>query len=182
MIIGLQGSIYGRNFKKPKDCSNGICDYPTKEIISIINNNKQVLSYFGNIIQPVNSVHIQNRNKFSDPKPFCDTRVYTRTPQFEVDVDGIIRTIANVGKQNFTQTVTYVECRYVSKHTLKNFFLMLNCFSSHRNRECYDNNFPKTKCLPVFNIIKLLTVNLILKDLEFHSFKVPSGCVCTYYA
>lgn len=156
----MQGSISQRYRKYGQ-----VSDYPKQAIISIMEKNKGFDVYFGDIMKPSRHIVLTSRRKSGEPEPFCTTREKTEIPKWKKDVTGADRCIVNVGKKHI-QAITYEECIYTN-----NF--------KNKTQDCYVKS-PKTTCMQVFSIVKLLTANLQTNKLEFHSFQIPSTCVCAY--
>ncbi|KAJ3627188.1 hypothetical protein MTP99_014587 [Tenebrio molitor] len=153
-------------FRKLRDCIFSICEhvasYPENDIKTIIEENKAVHSYFGNIIEPSNTMVVSDRFGGSDYEPFCKTVDISTVPKFMRDVDNVERAIANVA--GYHQVVKFQTCDFSNGE---------ECFAG----KLVDRN---TACVQKFNTVKLLTANVDNKSLEYRKFKIPSTCVCAY--
>lgn len=100
------------NPRKIGDCLFNICEhipnYPEQNVKEIIENNQDLHSYFGNVIEPSNPVMVEDRFGGTDYEPFCKTVDITVLPKFMKDVDDVERAIANVGK--YQQVVKFQTC------------------------------------------------------------------------
>ncbi|RZB38878.1 hypothetical protein BDFB_002820, partial [Asbolus verrucosus] len=157
--------------RRTDDCKFNMCEnvenYPEKEIRSLIEQNTAMHSYFGNVIEPANAsvtVSVANRIGGEDveEEPFCKTIDITKLPKSMLDVDNVNRTIANV--REFVQAVKFQTC------------------DTSSGEDCFAGNVLdyKTKCVQKFNVVKLMTVDMQKRVLEYRKFKIPSTCVCTY--
>lgn len=88
--------------------------YPEKDIIAILNKNKAVHTFFGNVIKPLEIISTASRLGGDEPEPFCKTIDRTVAPKWMKDVNGVNRTIVNVDK--FVQAVTFQTCMYVNNN------------------------------------------------------------------
>ncbi|KAJ3644711.1 hypothetical protein Zmor_022421 [Zophobas morio] len=148
------------------DCMFNICEsdphYPEEAVKRIVNQHRSFHSFLtGRVIEPIQGVSISTRSH-KESKPFCKMVDVQVTPKTMTDVENVKRRIVNV--RNHSQILKFQKCNLEG------------------GDQCYEERILdiKTKCVQMYSNIKLVTADVTNEVLEYHIFRIPTTCVCTY--